>query len=61
MQTHSRHFYEQDAAVQHTDGRVGVVECASALYALIRWADGLLEEVEQLHPQVSVYGRAHAA
>jgi len=50
----SRHFFQLGDTVQHRDGTIGTVEESRALYAVIRWEDGRIEEVEQLDPLITV-------
>ena len=57
----SRHFYQLGDTVRHRDGAVGTVEESMALYAMIRWEDGQLEEVEQLDPLITVIALGVAA
>ena len=57
----SRHFYQLGDTVRHRDGAVGTVEESMALYAMIRWEDGQLEEVEQLDPLITVIALGMAA
>ncbi len=57
----SRHFFQLGDTVQHRDGGVGKVEESMALYAVIRWENGRIEEVEQLDPMITVIAVGAAA
>ncbi len=57
----SRHFLQLGDTVQHRDGEIGTVEESMALYAVIRWDDGRVEEVEQLDPRITVIALGAAA
>ncbi len=57
----SRHFFQLGDTVQQRDGAVGTVEESMALYAVIRWEDGRIEEVEQLDPVITVIALGAAA
>lgn len=58
IQLESRHFFRRGDVVRHLSGRTGEVTDSMALYATIRWDDGLHEEVEQLDRAVVVMERA---
>ena len=57
-QLESRHFYRVRDMVQHLDGHLGTVVEGFALYAVVAWSDGRLEEVDQFDPFVFVIERA---
>ena len=57
----SRHFFQMGDTVRHRDGAVGTVEESMALYAVIRWEHGNVEEVEQLDPLITVIALGMAA
>jgi hypothetical protein len=56
----SRHFYLTDDRVRRLDGIEGQVLESMALWAVIRWEDGRVEEIDQLDPGVYVVDRASA-
>ena len=53
----SRHFFRVRDTVQHRDGWTGRVVEGQALYAVVEWADGRTEEVEQFDPRIVVLDR----
>jgi hypothetical protein len=57
-QLESRHFYNTGDEVQHVAGGVGRVQEGFALWAVVRWEDGRVEEVDQLDPTIWVVERA---
>jgi hypothetical protein len=59
-QLESRHFYRVRDTVQHLDGQLGTVVEGFALYAVVAWSDGRLEEVDQFDPLVLVVERAES-
>jgi hypothetical protein len=44
--------------VRASDARIGYVDDATTLYAVISWQDGGREEIEQFDPSVVVIERA---
>jgi hypothetical protein len=59
-QLESRHYFRARDIVQHRDGWTGRVVEGQALYAVVEWADGRTEEVEQFDPRIVVLDRAEA-
>ena len=54
----SRHFLKVDDTVEDSSGRIGRVVEGSALYAVVEWADGRRQEVDQFEPRIWVILRA---
>ena len=54
----SRHFLRVRDTVQDRNGGYGKVVEEWALYAIVEWADGRTEEVDQFDPTVVVVERA---
>lgn len=54
----SRHFLRVRDTVQDRNGVYGTVVEEWALYAIVGWADGRTEEVDQFDPTVVVVERA---
>jgi hypothetical protein len=56
-QAESRHFFRIHDIVEDPDGAEGVVVASSALYAVVRWSNGMEDEIDQFEPSVLVVMR----
>jgi len=59
-QLESHHFFRIGDEIRALDGRLGSVEQAFSLYAVVRWDDGHSEEIDQFDWRVTVVRRAGA-
>jgi len=59
-QLESHHFFRIGDEIRALDGRLGRVEQAYSLYAVVRWDDGHSEEIDQFDRRVTVVRRAEA-
>jgi hypothetical protein len=57
-QLESPHFFRTGDTVRSVDGRVGTVDDASTLYAIIRWEIEGRQEVDQFDSSIVVLQRA---
>jgi hypothetical protein len=53
-QLESNHFLRTGDTVRRIDGKLGQVVDGLTLYAIVHWADGTREELEQFDPRVEV-------
>ena len=56
-QLESPHFFRDGDRVRASDGLIGEVTDSFALYAMIRWEDGKVVELEQFDADVVVIDR----
>jgi hypothetical protein len=57
-QLESAHFFRSGDTVRTFDGRLGSIAEAWSLFAIVRWDDGTVEEIEQFDPRIVVQQRA---
>jgi hypothetical protein len=56
-QLESPHYFRRNDRVRDRNGSFGTVIDATALFAIVSWGDGRLEEVDQFDPRLIVVER----